>query len=323
MSSRSKCLGCKEPVRAGRRGGGGWQRGGPRPPGGGAWRCRPAPLRMAARPSQMPPWLPLLQIAEGALRLGTRVDIGGDRVSTKWRHCVPGCVTDRVLSNIKAAVGDSAEDIDGFADLDVSCGPARPELHTPPRGASHMRAAWQHAGAAPPAERACPTPHPPAQEEHKNDVIDLLERELPKKAEKPKPAKKATGGRPVCRAACALQRGQGAAPTTDWRAAAAAPRRRPRRRRAALAPSARPAAKRRARRRRRQRRARKRCARARPDAPAGHVTPPGASLVPLRPALLLRQEAEQDEPLLEEEEAEEEEEEEVVPKKKGGKKGRQ
>ncbi|KAJ7163400.1 hypothetical protein C8R43DRAFT_919079, partial [Mycena crocata] len=53
-------------------------------------------------------------IAKGELRFGTIVDIQG-KTSFQWRHW--GCVTERVLSNVKNLY-DKASDMDGFDELE-------------------------------------------------------------------------------------------------------------------------------------------------------------------------------------------------------------
>ncbi|EJD41721.1 zf-PARP-domain-containing protein, partial [Auricularia subglabra TFB-10046 SS5] len=53
------------------------------------------------------------QIEKGAMRLGSLVDIGG-HTNFSWKHW--GCVTARVLTNIKKSIGEAAE-LDGYEDL--------------------------------------------------------------------------------------------------------------------------------------------------------------------------------------------------------------
>jgi Poly(ADP-ribose) polymerase and DNA-Ligase Zn-finger region len=53
------------------------------------------------------------KIEKGGLRLGTVIEIRGDR-SLVWRHW--GCVTDRIISNLRESIGDP-EDLDGVEEL--------------------------------------------------------------------------------------------------------------------------------------------------------------------------------------------------------------
>jgi hypothetical protein len=53
-------------------------------------------------------------IPKGALRLGTLVDFRGKQAFS-WRHW--GCTTEKMITNIKAKVGDSADALDGYDDL--------------------------------------------------------------------------------------------------------------------------------------------------------------------------------------------------------------
>lgn len=54
------------------------------------------------------------KIPKGALRLGTVIEIRGDR-SLVWRHW--GCVTDRIITNLRDSIGDP-EDLDGIEELE-------------------------------------------------------------------------------------------------------------------------------------------------------------------------------------------------------------
>ncbi|KAL4062553.1 hypothetical protein J3A83DRAFT_4109785 [Scleroderma citrinum] len=52
-------------------------------------------------------------ISKGELRLGTLIEVRG-ATTYSWRHW--GCVTPKIISNIKTSIG-SVEDLDGFDDL--------------------------------------------------------------------------------------------------------------------------------------------------------------------------------------------------------------
>lgn len=56
-----------------------------------------------------------VKIGKGELRFGTWVDIGGKFASWKWRHL--GCVTSKVLQNMKKEYSNVENELDGYENL--------------------------------------------------------------------------------------------------------------------------------------------------------------------------------------------------------------